>query len=130
LLLDNAGLLRNGYSPHLPEDYLRAIDGIKPHPQLGTCAAAAATGEVVVTPDFCADSKWAELKHLPLSIGYKGAWSIPMKNAENKVIGTFGVYTTIERIPTEKEIAGTCLLAHTIAEVICQKKHRLDASCT
>src|SRR4051812_18731858 len=70
LVLDEQGLLRNGASPNLPADYLRAIDGLKPDAALGTCAAAAATGDVVVTPSFLADDKWAELRHLPLAIGF------------------------------------------------------------
>jgi hypothetical protein len=44
LVLDKEGLLRNGASPRLPFDYLTAIDGLKPHPDVGTCASAAATG--------------------------------------------------------------------------------------
>src|SRR6185436_11395967 len=66
LVLDENGLLRNGASPNLPADYLRAIDGLKPDAELGTCAAAAATGGIVITPSFLADDKWAELRHLPL----------------------------------------------------------------
>lgn len=118
LLLDEQGLLRNGYSPLLPLDYLRAIDGIKPDPELGTCAAAAATGEMVITSDFHADSKWAELKHLPLSIGYRGAWSVPIKGSDDCVIGTFGTYLTDTRVPSVEEIDGTRLMAKTVASII------------
>src|SRR5262245_26911070 len=90
LLLDKEGLLRNGASPKLPDDYLKAIDGLKPNPNVGTCAAAAATGCVVITPSFFEDSKWAELRHLPWSLGYVGAWSVPIKTSDEKVLGTFG----------------------------------------
>src|SRR3954464_9898016 len=40
LALDHNGLLRNAASPHLPPDYLRAIDGLKPDAHVGTCAVA------------------------------------------------------------------------------------------
>ena len=63
LVLDDEGTLRNGASPNLPPDYLAAIDRIKPNPKIGTCAAAAATGKIVITADFFADDKWAELRH-------------------------------------------------------------------
>ncbi len=43
LFLDDEGRLRNGAAPSLPADYLQAIDGLKADPQVGTCAAAAAT---------------------------------------------------------------------------------------
>lgn len=115
MVLDEAGLLRNGASPRLPSDYLRAIDGLKPDPEVGTCAAAAATGCVVVTEDFCDDDKWAELRHLPLALGFKGAWSVPIKNNDGKVLGTFGTYFTTKRIPTPREMQGIQLLARAAA---------------
>src|SRR5689334_21566091 len=80
LVLDDHGLLRNGASPNIPADYLDAIDRLKPDANVGTCAAAAATGKVVVTRDFTDDTKWAELRHLPMSLGYVGAWSTPIKS--------------------------------------------------
>jgi GAF domain-containing protein len=103
LLLDKDGLLRNGASPNLPADYLDAIDRLKPEPNLGTCAAAAATGEVVITTDFTTDGKWAELKHWPLSMGFKSAWSQPIKGQDGKVLGTLGTYFRECREPTAAE---------------------------
>ncbi len=111
LLLDKDGLLRNGASPQLPQDYLKAIDGLRPDPFVGTCAAAAATGLVVITEDFRADNKWAELRHLPLSLGFYGAWSTPIVTDAGKVLGTFGTYFRKKRTPTESEIKGVKLLA-------------------
>lgn len=118
LVLDENGLLRNGASPHLPQDYLQAIDRLKPDPKVGTCAAAAATGTVVMTPDFCADDKWAELRHLPLALGFVGAWSMPIKSQEGKVLGTFGTYFRDRRSPTAKERRGVESLAKAAAVVL------------
>jgi len=118
LVLDENGLLRNGASPNLPLDYLRAIDRLKPDPKVGTCAAAAATGCPVITPDFCADDKWAELRHLPLSLGFVGAWSMPIKSPEGKVLGTFGTYFRDRRSPTPDEKRGVEFLAKAAASVL------------
>jgi GAF domain-containing protein len=105
LVLDHDGLLRNGASPNLPRDYLDAIDRLKPDPGVGTCAAAAATGTVIITPDFRADEKWAELRHLPLSLGFVSAWSMPIKSsADGLVLGTFGTYYRDPRQPTPVEM--------------------------
>ena len=111
LVLDENGLLRNGASPNLPADYLDAIDRLKPDARVGTCAAAAATGSVVMTPDFCADDKWAELRHLPLALGFVGAWSLPIKSLTGTVLGTFGTYFRERRSPTVQEQKGIELLA-------------------
>lgn len=103
LVLDRDGLLRNGASPNLPADYLDAIDRLRPDPKVGTCAAAAATGEIVVTPDFHEDNRWAELRHLPLALGYQSAWSMPIKGGDGRVLGTFGTYFRQRRTPTQGE---------------------------
>ena len=118
LVIDNQGLLRNGASPNLPADYLDAIDRLKPDARVGTCAAAAATGTVVVTPDFRADEKWAELRHLPLALGFVGAWSMPIKSDGGKVIGTFGTYFRDHRLPSTRERQGVERLAEAAAQVL------------
>lgn len=119
LLIDERGLLRNGHSPKLPPDYLAAIDRLKPNPRVGTCAAAAATASIVVTRDFLADDKWAELKHLPRSLGFVGAWSMPIMSLRSgAVIGTFGTYYQDSREPTDFEVASIRRFAKLAARAI------------
>ncbi|MEO6611077.1 MAG: GAF domain-containing protein [Chitinophagaceae bacterium] len=118
LILDKEGLLRNGASPRLPYDYLTAIDGLKPNPHVGTCAAAAATGKMVLTPDFQADDKWAELRHLPLALGFVGAWSMPIKNKQGVVLGTFGTYFREIRKPSPDEVSSVKILARAAALIL------------
>jgi GAF domain-containing protein len=117
LLLDRDGLLRNGASPNLPADYLHAIDRLKPNPRVGTCAAAAATGEIVETPSFYHDERWAELRHLPLALGFLGAWSMPIK-CHGRVLGTFGTYFREHRSSTSMERQSVALLAGVAAAAI------------
>jgi GAF domain-containing protein len=119
LVLDDCGLLRNGASPNLPEDYLEAIDRLKPDAKVGTCAAAAATGSMVITPSFLADGKWTELRHLPLALGFVGAWSMPIKSLKNgRVLGTFGTYYRDTREPTAVEIVAVEALASKAAAAL------------
>lgn len=125
LMLDRQGLLRNAASPNLPADYLAAIDRLKPNPRVGTCAAAAATGCVVFTPDFHADDKWAELRHLPLALGFAGAWSMPIKSADGKILGTFGTYLRERRSPTPEEVKSVELLASAASLVLSQENRHI-----
>ncbi len=127
LMIDGDGLLRNAASPQLPADYLQAIDGLKPDANVGTCAAAAATGKIVLTPSFYADNKWSELRHLPCSLGFVGAWSLPIKDADDKVLGTFGTYFRTQKQPSSEEISGTHILAKAAAAALALLQSRQTA---
>lgn len=121
LVLDREGLLRDGASPNLPADYLMQIDRLRPDANVGTCAAAAATGEIVYTPDFQTDDKWSELRHLPLAIGFRGAWSMPIKAADGRVLGTFGTYFRKSRRPTPAEQQAVASLVPVAARAIASR---------
>src|SRR5690349_14889373 len=70
LLLEADGrTLITGSAPSLPESYARALDGIAISPNVGTCAAAAARGQVVITRDIENDPAWRAFRHLPLALG-------------------------------------------------------------
>lgn len=118
LVLDHQGLLRNGASPNLPADYLDAIDRLRPDANVGTCASAAATGNVVITADFTADDKWAELRHLPMALGFRGAWSNPIKDEDGRVLGTFGVYYREPAEPSAEEREAVGALAAVAARAL------------
>lgn len=118
LLLDDEGALRNGASPSLPDHYIEAIDGLRPDPNVGTCSAAAALRSVVITPDIAADPKWQTLKDLPLGLGLKAAWSVPILARDGRVLGTFGTYFRERRPPQKLERQAVEILARTAALAI------------
>ena len=64
-----------------------------------------------MTCDFQADDKWEELRHLPLSLGFIGAWSMPINAADGTVLGTFGTYFRERRSPTPEELRSVAVLA-------------------
>jgi PAS domain S-box-containing protein len=126
LLLDPDGRrLRHGAAPSLPAAYNTAIDGVEIGPLLGTCCAAAYRGEVVITPDIASEAGWATLKHLPLELGFRAAWSMPILSASGKVLGTFGTYFRECRVPTEQEKEIVAMLCKTAALAI--ERHRFEA---
>ena len=61
---------------------------------------------------------WAELKRFPLSLGFVGAWSMPIKSREGKVLGTFDTYYRPPHEPTPEEVAGVQTLADAAASVL------------
>lgn len=121
LLMDGDGRLRNGASPSLPEEYAKAVDGLLPDPDLGTCCAAAALRTTVVTPDIGTDPRWRTLKDLPLGLGLQAAWSVPILSHEGRVLGTFGTYFRERRTPDSTERQAVEILARTAALAIERK---------
>lgn len=73
---------------------------------------------MVVTSDFRTDDKWAELRHLPLALGFISAWSVPIKDATGKVLGTFGTYFRMQREPSSAEINAVRTLAQAAVVVL------------
>src|SRR5688500_16541534 len=124
MLLDAQRRLRNGAAPSLPDHYLQAIDGISADPGVGTCSAAAALGEVVVTCDFATAPGWNGLAHLPLALGLRGAWSMPIVARDGTVLGTFGTYFRECREPTVEERSVVEVLVRTASIAI--ERERLE----
>lgn len=118
VLLLEGNRLRHGAAPSLPAEYHAAVDGLVTDPELGTCAAAAARNEIVITPDLDAAPEWAGFKHLPLALGLRSAWSMPIVSAEGKVLGAFGTYFRRPRGPTELETETVAMFAKTAALAI------------
>ncbi len=118
ILLLEGDRLRQGAAPSLPDSYNSAIDGIQIGPEIGTCCAAAALGRMIVTPDIEQSPGWAELKQLPLALGLRAAWSMPILSSNRTVLGTFGTYFRDCREPTDFEIRMVDVLARTAAIAI------------
>lgn len=121
-LLDESNRLRYGAAPSLPDEYNREIDGIPIDPEIGTCCAAAARREVVITPDIATDTRWKTIRHLPLGLGLKAAWSMPIVSGTGNVLGTVGTYFRDIRPPSDHERHIVALLARTAALAIEQKR--------
>lgn len=119
LLVDHdSACLRTGAAPGLPDRYNHAVDGIGIAPDVGTCAAAAALSRPVITTDIANDPGWTGLSHLPLGLGLRSAWSMPILAEDGVVLGTFGTYFTKCRPPTQRECDLVAVLAHTAARAI------------
>jgi len=104
LLLDGV-VLHHGAAPSLPASYSDAIDGVRIGPAVGSCGTAAFTAETVIVSDIATDPLWVDFREVALSAGLRACWSVPIINAERKVLGTFALYYEDVRVPTGAELA-------------------------
>jgi len=105
LLLDEEGKhLLHGGAPSLPEGYCKAIHGVAIGPTIGSCGAAAYSGEPCIVEDITTHPNWAPFKALAYdTYGLGSCWSYPIRAYDGKVIATFAVYHKVPKKPTPKE---------------------------
>jgi diguanylate cyclase (GGDEF)-like protein len=93
LLLDeeNPTRLINGSGPSVPA-YMKAINGLEIGPDVGACGSAAFRNETIIVEDIGADYRFAMVKDFVMSFGLRSCWSVPIRNFNNVVLGTFAMY--------------------------------------
>lgn len=91
LLLEGTHL-RHGAAPSVPDEYVRAIDGVEIGPAVGSCGTAAYRGEAVEVTDIANDPLWVPYKHLALPHGLRACWSTPIRARAGAILGTFALY--------------------------------------
>jgi len=123
LLLDaEAGTLGHAAASSLPAAYLRAIDGAAIGAAAGSCGTAAFRNEMVIVSDIANDPLWADYRELALAHGLRACWSLPIRDTQGGVLGTFASYAREPRAPSAQEIELVVTLSHTAAIAIAKAR--------
>jgi diguanylate cyclase (GGDEF)-like protein len=105
LLLDETSkCLTTASAPRLPDAYNHAIDGIAIGPKMGSCGTAAYRNKTVIVEDIASDPLWEDFRDLALPYGLRACWSMPIRNYQGEVLGTFGLYHKKPSRPNDDEI--------------------------
>lgn len=124
LLIDEEGEhLLHGAAPSLPVDYCEAIHGISVGPDVGSCGAAAFTGQPCVVGDIATHPNWAAFRGLALEThGLRACWSTPIRAYDGKVVATFAMYYRAPKLPTLADRKLIDFTAHLVT--IAVNRHR------
>ena len=131
LLLDAAtGTLHAGAAPHLPAQYMAALEGAHIGPNEGSCGAAAFSGSPVAIEDILTHPNWVKYRELAAPHGLRACWSTPILSPHGDVLGTFAMYYRVPRLPSATEREWVSAATHIAALAIAQdREHRaLQAS--
>lgn len=105
LLLDSERKhLLHGAAPSLPKEYCESIHGLEIGPSAGSCGTAAYMGHSIFVTDIATDPLWDDYRELALPHGLRSCWSTPIRSDDDEVVGTFAIYHSATRAPTEDEI--------------------------
>lgn len=105
LLLDPDGVhIRHVAAPRLPVDYVKVIDGSAIGPDAGSCGTAAYSGATVMVADIPSDPRWHDHRDVAARHGLQACWSVPIKNSQGGVLGTFAFYFDTPRTASAQEL--------------------------
>jgi len=89
----------------VPRDWLPVISPLPIAPHAGCCGAAVLLKQRVIVADVATDINWLdEYRDLAIKNGIRAAWSEPILTKDGEVLGTFALYSSEPRIPTDAEI--------------------------
>jgi formate hydrogenlyase transcriptional activator len=89
----------------VPSNWLPAISPVLVSPNSACCGAAAFSKKRVIVADVATHTTWpGEFKVLAIKNGIRAAWSEPIVTKNGEVLGTFALYSSEPRIPTDAEI--------------------------
>jgi PAS domain S-box-containing protein len=92
VLLNERGTLRFGAAPSLPDEFNRAVDGLKIGPCNGACGTAVYRREAVVVDDVATDPLCADIRDQLLACGLRSCWSTPVFSNAGDVLACFAIY--------------------------------------
>jgi PAS domain S-box-containing protein len=122
LLLDADGVhVRLAAAPHLPADFVQAIDGAVIGPKAGPCATAAFLKMPVFAADIESDPLWERFRDIARAQGLHTCWSLPIFANDQRVLGTFAFYYRVPRGTTAKDLEVT-LRACRLAGIAIERK--------
>jgi C4-dicarboxylate-specific signal transduction histidine kinase len=105
LLLDDDGIsVRHGAAPSLPPGYVQAINGLMIGPNAGSCGTAMYLGERVIVTDILTDPLWEGHREVAQRFGLRACWSMPIFSPRRTVLGSFAMYYTEPREPSDGEL--------------------------
>ena len=113
----NNGTLHPIASVSLPDFYCQALDGVSIGAGVGSCGTAAFTKKRVIVEDINTHPYWNQYKELALSADLQACWSEPIIGENGIVLGTFAIYYSEIKKPTEEDLRFIELSANLAAVV-------------
>lgn len=113
LLLDPDGIhVHPAVGPHIPIEYMNALEGYAIGPTAGSCGTAMYKKEPVIVTDILTDPLWAPYKFLLEPYGFRACWSHPIYIDQNTVLGSFAMYYQEVRSPGKHELELMAVATH------------------
>lgn len=92
--------------PRVPFEWVCALGPVPVAPDAGLCGTAASLKKRVIVADVANEPNWHdEYRDLAIRNGIRAAWSQPILTKDHEVLGTFALYSSEPRKPTDGDLA-------------------------
>ncbi|OGT99209.1 MAG: histidine kinase [Geobacteraceae bacterium GWB2_52_12] len=95
--------LYHGAAPSLPDNYNKAVNGLRIADGMGSCGTAAYLRQRVIVEDIETSPYWKGFAPAR-EAGLRSCWSEPVISATGELLGTFAVYHREPSLPEKSEI--------------------------
>jgi diguanylate cyclase (GGDEF)-like protein len=100
MLLNSHKVLFVRAAPNIIEEAIAQLNGMVPAENNGSCGTAVYSGEPQYVANTSTDRRWQDLSQFAHDFHIQACWSIPIKNAEGSIIGSFALSSFEERAPS------------------------------
>jgi PAS domain S-box-containing protein len=120
LLLDEDGRrLLKGSGGSLPPAYMDAVNGLQIGPDVGACGSAAYRNVTVTVEDIATDPRFSSpARDFVMSFGLRACWSVPIRDSNHQVLGTFAMYHRVPAKPKKEQLLLVEVGAHLAGNAI------------
>jgi len=100
MLVDKStGLMSVLSAPSVPQVGHDALANLKPGPSGGSCGNAVFHNEAQYVRDTFTDPRWKDIRHIAVDFNLCACWSMPIRDKEDKAIGSFALSSFEHRLP-------------------------------
>lgn len=100
LINPKTGLMNVICAPSIPEAGKKALENLKPGPGGGSCGNAIFHEKPQYVLNAFTDERWKDLRKVAFDYNLCSCWSMPIRDENNKIIGTFALSSFEHRLPS------------------------------
>lgn len=117
LLDNNTGFMGVVCAPSIAPAGHKALQGLKPGPNGGSCGNAVFRNEAQYIHDTKTDVRWSDIRQIAYDFNLCSCWSMPIRNAKKEAVGSFALSSFEHRSPSgfHKQLLENCAFLANIA---------------
>lgn len=105
-------------APSISAQAIKQLDGLKPGVNAGSCGSAVFSGKPQYVHDTLTDARWGNLRPFARNFNIFACWSEPVRDRNNKVVGSFAISSFAKRKVNEFQKALLKISAYMVSLVL------------